>query len=124
MVALVESVRFERRSKRNRIATELSEVAMMSVGTGQQPTMPYDVATLSDVGQIYWAIYICDVMFESQSFVAHFQTEFLLREKYRRMNPLLGFPMALDDLNHLAELKNISDINAGDAAFLKKYIAP
>jgi uncharacterized protein len=116
VVALVEAVNFERPSKRGTVeAKGFTDVVMISVGTGDQPAMPYNADSIANAGLIEWAKYISDVMFESQSWVAHSQASFLLGQNYLRINPQLKLAMTLDDISYLNELKNISDIGEIEA---------
>ena len=94
----------------------------MSVGTGEQPAMPYDVSRLANAGWVDWAQSITDITFESQSWLAHYLTLVLLGQSYLRINPALKFPMALDDVSKLSQLKDISDIGATELAFIRKYL--
>jgi len=122
IVALVEAMNFERPSyTRNARPRAMGDIIMVSIGTGEQPSMPYNADTMAEAGLYYWAQYIADVMFESQSAVADTQARFLLREKYLRLNPKLGMAMPLDDVDHLNHLKTISDLNRSNVEFLHKY---
>jgi patatin-like phospholipase/acyl hydrolase len=122
VVAIVDSIRFERPSISNNVKPNaLSDLVMISVGTGEQPSMPYDAKDLAEAGLVQWAQHISDVMFESQSAVADTQARFLLPGSYLRINPKLGLPLLLDDIKHLNEFKNLSDINSGHAEFIEKY---
>lgn len=122
MVALVDSFQFERPSKRGAERTQdlKCDVMMLSMGTGEQPSMPYDVNALSDGGRLDWAVPISDVIFESQSQLIHYQTKFLLGEHYLRVNPRLKFPMALDDWEKIVELKNLADMTGDIQTFIDK----
>ncbi|HET7156071.1 MAG TPA: hypothetical protein VFI87_11965, partial [Hyphomicrobiaceae bacterium] len=86
-----------------------------------QPSMPYDANALAEAGVLKWAQHISDVMFESQSAVADFQARFLLPNNYLRINPKLGKALPLDDINHLGDFKNISDISRADEVLIKKF---
>jgi patatin-like phospholipase/acyl hydrolase len=122
VVALVDAVRFDRPSKRGTEATRsFSRVVMVSVGTGEQPLMPYDAEAMAQAGLLDWAQHISDVMFESQSWVAHFQAQFLLGDNYLRINPKLGLAMEMDDINHLSDLRNIADIGDIEERFMQKH---
>ena len=78
IVALVDALNFERPSMRGtETPRAMSDVAMLSVGTGEQPSMPYDANVLAAGGMIDWAQYISDVMFESQSAIADSQVDLL-----------------------------------------------
>lgn len=123
VVALVDALNFERPSISNGvIARSITDIAMISIGTGEQPRMPYDADVLASGGLIEWAQYISDVMFESQSVVADTQARFLLPNHYLRINPKLGSALVLDDIDHLNEFKNISDIDHGQVDFINKNI--
>lgn len=124
MVGLVDSLQFERPSKRGTQPPQglNGDVMMLSVGTGEQPTMPYDINSLDDGGKFDWAIPISDVVFESQSQLIHHQAKFLLGERYIRVNPRLKFPMALDDWQKLPELKNLADMTAEIQKFIDQEI--
>jgi uncharacterized protein len=123
MVALADAISFERPSKRGTDpATRLSEISLLSIGTGEQPAMPYNTDDLVNAGLGRWALYISDVLFESQSYIAHFQAKSFLQENYRRINPKLPSPMSLDDVSHFDELKNYSDITNDEEPFIKMHL--
>jgi patatin-like phospholipase/acyl hydrolase len=123
VVALVDALSFDRPSKRGTAATRsASEVMMLSVGTGEQPAMPYNAESLANAGWFEWAQHISDVMFESQSWIAHFQAQCLLKENYLRINPKLGLAMDLDDIAHLSDFKNIADISSIEEDFIKRHL--
>ncbi len=122
VVAIVDAINFERPSLvSNAIARALADIVMISVGTGEQPSMPYNADDLAAAGWLRWAQHISDVMFESQSVVADTQARFLLPNNYLRINPKLGSAMLLDDADHLDEFKNISDIDRSHESFIKKF---
>ena len=120
IVGLVDSLQFERPSKRGAQPPQRfnGDVMMLSVGTGEQPSMPYNINSLDDGGTLDWARPISEVVFESQSHLIHHQTKFLLGEHYLRVNPRLRFPMALDDWKKLPELKNLADMTAETQKFI------
>ncbi len=107
---------------------------MVSIGTGQQCAMPYDFQKLRHGGISAWSLRfdrnhrsfpfvapdvpIIEIVLQSQSQLVHFQAKFLLKENYLRINPELKFPMSLDDVEKVDELKNLSDITAADSRFL------
>jgi patatin-like phospholipase/acyl hydrolase len=122
VIALVDALRFEWPSLRDVAPPKsLNEIVMLSVGTGKQPTMPYDSNKMANAGLIDWAQYISDAMFESQSVVADVQAGFLLGENYLRINPNLSSALPLDDVTRLSHLKNISDIGRVEEGFIKKH---
>lgn len=54
---------------------------------------------------------LIELLMETQSKLAHFQTQFLLGDNYIRINPLMKSSIELDDVSKLESLKNIADIN-------------
>jgi uncharacterized protein len=122
IVAIVDALNFERPSMTSGAqATSLSDIVLVSVGTGEQPSMPYDANAMAEAGLLGWAQHISDVMFESQSAIADFQAGFLLPNAYLRINPKLGKALPLDDINHLSDLKNISDLSRSHEVLIKKF---
>ena len=121
-MAIVDALNFERPSMTNGVKPAgLSDIVLVSIGTGEQPGMPYDANDLAEAGLLKWAQHISDVMFESQSVVADVQARYLLPNGYLRINPKLGRALALDDITRLNDLKNISDITRTDEVLIKKF---
>ena len=86
--------------------------------------MPYDPNRLAQAGLLDWARNIAEVMFESQSWVAHYQSEYLLgADNYLRINPKLDFPLMLDDADpaHLKALKNLASVTHIYNDFLERH---
>ena len=88
--------------------------------------MPYDVEALKNGGAWQWlkvpSTPLLEVVFESQSKLIHFQSKFLMNERYLRINPALKFPMGLDDTLKMPELKNLADVSKDIHTFLEQYI--
>lgn len=127
MVALVEALHFERPSKRGiGPVSKMDEVVLLSVGTGEQCGMPYKVKSLRNGGAWQWlkvpSTPLLEVVFQSQSQIVHFQSQFLLKERYLRINPLLKFPMKLDDTKKMTELRNVADVSRDIEIFLNTYL--
>lgn len=131
MVALVESFQFEGESKRGTRslkkekgsfikAIQDNEIVMISIGTGEQGCMPYDLDKLKNGGLSRWTLPIIQIVLESQSQAVHFQMNFLLGGNYLRINPRLLFPMRLDDADKIAELKNLADITKDIEKFIEE----
>jgi hypothetical protein len=55
------------------------------------------------------------------NYLAHFQTKFLLNDRYLRINPKLPFKMKLDDINKIDNLKNLASLDADAEKFLNLY---
>jgi hypothetical protein len=58
---------------------------------------------------------------ESQAQLVHLLSKGLLGGAYRRINPRLDFPMAIDNIRKIAALKNLSELSEDDEAFLRAY---
>lgn len=100
----------------------LDNIVLISIGTGEQPCMPYDIEKLKHTGKLDWILErkkiivpngspLIELLIETQSKLAHFQTQFLLGDNYIRINPLMKSSTELDDVSKLESLKNIADIN-------------
>ncbi|KLE09895.1 hypothetical protein AF79_04690 [Aliarcobacter butzleri L354] len=115
------------------------DIVLVSVGTGEQCNMPYDVEKLKNGGKLSWIAQckpryllsnpikhmgspLIELLMESQSKLAHHQTQFLLGEKYLRINPKLSVSIELDDVEKIASLKNLADLNKSDLEKLKKLL--
>jgi len=124
IVGIVDAIAFERPSKtRGKRTQKTSEVWLMSVGTGEQPTMPYDESRLVNAGLLDWAQHIADVMMESQSAAVDYQARHLVpAEQYIRINPKLKRAFLLDD-TALHELNNYADIREEYASVLDKFFS-
>ena len=126
MVALVEALQFDRPSKKgNTPLRDLSQaidqsLIMVSVGTGQSGSMPYQSERLAKGGLLQWAKPITEAVFTSQSIAADKQAAFILGNQYCRINPQLTFAMKLDDVSKVNKLKNLADINKAEIEFLRK----
>ena len=81
MIGLIDSFQFERPSKRGvgRVVNGAGDAMMLSVGTGEQPSMPYKIDDLTAGGRLDWAMPISEVLLESQSQLIHNQAQFILK---------------------------------------------
>ncbi|SMN02126.1 Patatin-like protein [uncultured Candidatus Thioglobus sp.] len=128
LVGLVDAVQL---TKHN-----LDNITLLSIGSGEQCHMPYDVEKLKNGGQKEWMIAskkswnswmfwknksspIIELLMESQSKLAHFQTGFLLGDRYVRINPKLSITIGLDDKDKINSLKNLADIKECDLKKIK-----
>ncbi len=121
--AVIDALVFEENNSLNTIPpNNLNDIILVSVGTGGRSEMPYDSKKLANGGWYNWARPVIEVLMESQSQMAHFQTELLLtKDRYLRINPALPFAMKLDDIEKLDNLKNLASINAEIEIFLKIF---
>lgn len=120
LVALIDAIKLKKEK-------EYDKVVLLSVGTGQVCEMPYDVEKLEDT-QLGWISNnkaIIELLMNSQSKLAEFQTQFLANElnvEYKRLNPPLGVSVALDDAKKINVLKNLADIYEKDVEWIIKNI--
>lgn len=120
LVALIDAMQ---------LANNIEDISLLSIGTGEQCHMPYDVEKLKNSGKIRWMFGskknktinifpngspLLELLMESQSKLAHFQAGFLLKERYLRINPKLSISIELDDKDKIDSLKNLADVNKDD----------
>lgn len=142
---------------------KIENISLISIGTGEQCHMPYDIESLKNGGKLDWIVdiekdtkidavitniknneskfkmakdyYFCsnkvfdskgspilELLMDSQSKLAHFQTGFLLKENYIRINPKLSIPIELDSVNKVESLKNLADIDMGQLETIQKLL--
>lgn len=137
-------------------------ISLVSIGTGEQCHMPYDIEDLRNGGKQSWIVNIekntkiyriitslknnktakavstflfsrdkmisskgsplLELLMDSQSKLAHFQTQFLLKDQYIRINPKLSIAIELDSVDKIDSLKNLSDISKGDLDKIKRLL--
>lgn len=130
LVALTEAIQLTR---------NINSISLLSIGTGEQCHMPYNIEKLKSAGKINWMLSLkkkwnlfsyfkhqgsplLELLMESQAKLAHFQTKFLLEDQYLRINPKLNVSIELDDVEKIDSLKNLADINKGDLDKIKELL--
>lgn len=128
LVALIDAMQ---------LANNIEDISLLSIGTGEQCHMPYDVEKLKNSGKIRWMFGskknktinifpngspLLELLMESQSKLAHFQAGFLLKERYLRINPKLSISIELDDKDKIDSLKNLADVNKDDLDKIKELL--
>ena len=122
---------------------DIAKIRMISIGTGKQCHMPYDINELQNSGKIGWMLKrkksgnflnwlykdtgspLVELLMESQSNLADKQVDFMLNydsscKQYLRINPTLTTIIELDDEKKINDLKNLSNIDKNVYAELKK----
>ena len=137
MVGIIDALTFERDSKRGTKKPEhLEDILLLSIGTGAQTEIPYDLKPLMNASGIDWLVQfplsryqqstpLIDILMASQARLVEFQTKTLLDKtsgSYRRINPKLGFKMKLDDASNIGKLKNIADLVSEDIDWLNENL--
>lgn len=124
LIAMIDALQFERSSKRGTSKpNSISETLLLSIGTGQIGEVPYDVDKLKNGGKFQWAKPISDILMESQSQLAAYQTNFLYQlhnASYLRINPQLMTKMQLDDATSFNRLKSIADLDQAQFNFINQ----
>lgn len=120
LVALIDGIKLQKQDN-------YDNTILLSVGTGRVCEMPYDVQKIEDT-QLGWISNnkaIIELLMNSQSKLAEFQTEFLANElgvEYKRLNPDLGQKVGLDEVAKIKVLKNLADLCEVDREWIMKYI--
>ena len=155
LVALIDAMQINKNS--------LDGITLISIGTGEQCHMPYDIDSLKNGGKIDWIVdiekhtkiaqvkdnvikghskwKICkdyifnqqekfsskgspllELLMDSQSKLAHYQTQFLLQDNYLRINPKLSISIKLDSVDKIDSLKNLADLSQPDLNKINKLI--
>ena len=128
MLALIDAIHFERSSKSGRrlpkgeLTNRISNIAMLSVGTGEQCAMPYDYKKMVTGGKYHWAENVFQIITDSQSKLIDFQIKSLLGDRYKRVNPTLTFASALDDIEAVEYSKNLSDLSSELEDWINLYL--
>ena len=120
LVALIDGIKLQKQE-------EYEKTVLLSVGTGRVCEMPYDVQKLEDT-QLGWISNnkaIIELLMNSQSKLAEYQTEFLANElgvECKRLNPDLGQKVGLDEVAKIGVLKNHADLYEVDREWIMKNI--
>lgn len=108
MIALAESMRIQQLCTREACDPryDTSEIHVLSIGTG---ISRFSLAPPgADAGQLYWAAKVAHVMGASQTDGLELPLEFVLGDRYRRVNfDLPDDTWTLDGIQHLAELMEL-----------------
>lgn len=129
LVGLTQAIEILRQPQRSATPAEtsssspaelLERVALLSVGTGIPCGPAYNTRGLTRGGRFAWAGPISEITITSQSWLAHYQAQFLLGQNYRRINPEIPFPMAIDDPRRIQELENQADLDAATARWIEQ----
>lgn len=84
----------------------LSEVSLLSVGTGVNPH--YLAGQESDWGLLQWARPLLSIIMDGPTGIADYQCARLLGPRYLRLNPRLTVVTGLDDLSQIPALKQLA----------------
>jgi patatin-like phospholipase/acyl hydrolase len=114
------------------VDNDINKIKLLSIGTGEHCHMPYDLESLKNAGKKDWMAMnifskdrgspIIELILEAQSKLAAFQTGFLLKDKYLRINPSLSMNIKLDDIEMMENLKNVADLITNDESKLKEFL--
>lgn len=134
LIAIIDALNFERISQRGTEApASLRDLSVLSIGTGKQCGLPFDARSLKNAGPWQWGlpkvlfsarstVPSIELFMQAQSHLADAQARFLLpKGKYTRINPNLGHPYELDDVEGMTELKNIADMTHEIASVVNEF---
>ncbi len=123
IVAFVDALQFERKSLRGTSPPKnFNSIVLLSVGTGEQASLPFDAEDVANAGLAKWARNFPEIALASQSELVHSQAAFLLGNNYFRFNPALKTRMRLDDASKVRQLKNLMDIDRSCEDFLRAHL--
>ena len=94
-------------SKENGAKKRMSEIALLSIGTGSRNKNI--TSRDGDWGYFQWGLTPIDLLFDSGSGVADYQCRQLLGNRYQRIDPDLKEDIGLDALDKLERLIEIAD---------------
>jgi patatin-like phospholipase/acyl hydrolase len=84
----------------------LENIVLLSLGTGHNPR--YIEIMKGDWGLLHWAPHILNLMLEGSAGLADYQCQQLLGERYKRVNPILPFPISMDKIEEIPLMKEIA----------------
>ena len=124
LVALVDSFSFDE-------APNKDDIVLLSIGTGKACEIPYEIDSLKDTS-VKWLRQngtspLIEILMNSQSVLAEFQTSFLMEQlnckmQYKRINPNLGVKIELDEAEKIDILKNLADLDQDNTQWVLKYL--
>ena len=86
---------------------QIDEIRLLSIGTGQNTR--FLSKDYGDWGVLHWAPHIVDLVMEGSTGLADYQCRQLLSSNYFRINPLLPFPIRMDDIKHIPQMTEIAN---------------
>ena len=102
----------------------LEDIVLLSAGTGANPR--FLAGESKDWGVIQWATVLVNLVMEGSVGLADYQCQQLLGERYLRINPLLGRPIGLDQVDQIPYLQQIaSQFDLGQTIeWIRRYFQP
>ena len=100
---------------------KLEDITLLSISTGSNPR--YLEAEHADWGLVQWAPHMINLAMEASANLAHYQCKQLLGERYLRIDPILPYPIALDGIGQIPQMKEFAgnyDLSQA-IAWLRRY---
>ena len=99
----------------------IEDVRLFSLGTGHNPH--YVPIQYGDWGVLHWATKIITLVLEGSAGLADYQCKQLLGQYYLRVNPVLPYPISMDQVDEIPKMIEVADeINLEDAeTWIKEY---
>lgn len=85
----------------------LSDIVLISFGTGHNPH--YIPVQYGDWGVLHWATKIINLVTEGSAGLADYQCRQLLGTRYLRVNPLLPYSIAMDQVDEIPRMVEIGN---------------
>lgn len=91
------------------IGVSIEDIYVLSIGSGENPTALPPPRESRERGALQWAPYILDMMFDASQELVSQQAYEILKDRFWRVQPILGESMALDDVSKYDDLEGIAD---------------
>jgi len=86
------------------------DITVFSISTGLNPkSITKDKIGAGDWGLVEWGPHIIDLLLESTTQSTDYECHCLLREKYKRLDPLIPFDVQLDDATSVPNLVQVAN---------------
>jgi hypothetical protein len=102
---------------------KLEDIRLLSISTGSNPR--YLAVENADWGLVKWAPHLVHLALESSANLAHFQCIQFLGERYLRLDPILPYPIALDRVDQIEQMKEFANqVDLTEAiSWLRRFFA-
>jgi len=86
---------------------DLQDIVLLSLGTGHNPH--YLPIQHGDWGVLHWATKIITLVMEGSAGLADYQCKQLLGQRYLRLNPILPYPISMDQVDEIPKMVEVAD---------------
>ncbi|MCB4773570.1 MAG: patatin-like phospholipase family protein, partial [Sulfurovum sp.] len=141
LVAVIDALQLENKKDKGKKPASISDIVLLSMGTGKVDALPYDLKPLTD-STIDWIIEshlslipprfhtatpLIDILFETHAKLVEDQVRFLFsthnhKEGFMRINPLLKSAIKLDDVSKLETLRKLAKLDKEQISWIEKHL--